>query len=147
MKSLFIILWLCLGAIYVHAQNYNPEQRTMLAEISDYLEQKGLNPERQSDGLRFKSRGRAYQLVLAVENETPMFLCVRQYVKYSKSLNKASVSRRLNDCNSTYGIKVLCREDCIVISAEMFLRQASDFIGIWDDLRVQMEGVYNDLLG
>lgn len=128
-----------------YTQNYSREQENLRTEISDYLRKQGLHPEKESDGLRFKSEGDTYYIEIDKEAKDPMYICLRRYVKYNEKLSKNKISKNLNDYNSYYGIKVYCIKESFVLSSEMFVSEATEFNDVFERLLYQMRSAYNKI--
>lgn len=144
MKKIFvtiIFLSLVLGG-YAQSYNNNSTQEDLRAGISNYLHQQGLNPEKQDDGLKFKSEGSTYYIEIDKEAQKPMYVRLRRYVKYNDKCTKESVFKNLNKYNVKFGVKVLCQEKSYVLSSEMFLTQASEFGYVFNRFLSQMKSAY-----
>ena len=140
-KLLFIILFLS-NIIYGHSQNYNKEQENLRTEISNYLKKQGLNPEKQDDGLKFKSEGNTYYIEIDNEAKEPMYIRLRRYVKYDDNFDKNKIAENLNEYNVKFGVKVFCQEKSFVLSAEMFLTKASEFNYVFDTFLSHIKNAY-----
>lgn len=142
MKRIGMLVFCLCMAVAGYAQQYNAGQEKLRSEISDYLHRQGLNPERQEDGLKFKSEGAVYYVEIDKDAHKPMYVCLRRYVKYSDKHDRQTVSENLNAYNVKYGVKVFCRENAFVLSAEMFLTQASEFNYVFDTFLSQIQSAY-----
>ena len=143
-KLLFIILFLS-NIIYGHSQNYNKEQENLRTEISNYLKKQGLNPEKQDDGLKFKSEGNTYYIEIDNEAKEPMYIRLRRYIKYNEKFGKDKISGNLNKYNAKFGVKVFCLEKSFVLSSEMFLSKASEFNDAFDSFLSQIKSAYKSI--
>ena len=76
-KILFAILFL-FNVVCVFSQNYSKEQESLRNEITDYLKKQGLNPEKQDDGLKFKSEGNTYYIEIDKDAKEPMYIVLKQ---------------------------------------------------------------------
>ena len=132
-----MFLFLCI--ISASAQNYTQSQEELRSEISSYLSRQGFNPERQSDGLKFKSEGVNYYIEIDRDEKSPMYLRLCRYLKYDDNLTREKVMSDLNGMNVKYGVKVSCQENNILVSAEMFLTKASEFTYIFKDMLSQVK--------
>lgn len=140
-KILFVILFLS-NVICVFSQNYNKEQENLRTEITDYLKKQGLNPEKQDDGLQFKSEGNTYYIEIDKDAKEPMYVRLRRYVKYDGKFDKNKVSQNLNEYNVKFGVKVFCQEKSFVLSAEMFLTKSSEFNYVFDTFLSHIKSAY-----
>lgn len=142
MKRMFILLYCLCIALVGYSQRYDSEQEKLGTEIADYLQRQGLNPEKQKDGLKFKSEGSTYYIEIDENEKNPMYVCLRRYVKYSDRYDRQTISDNLNAYNVKYGVKVFCQENSFVMSAEMFLDKASDFNYVFDTFLSHIQSTY-----
>ena len=144
MKILSIILFgmLSLG---VNAQDYTSSQLDLIMSVQEFLNIEGYHPERQDDGLKFTKNGAVYYVEVSKENTAPMYLRLRRYVRYNDKLSKESIGKNINDYNVKFGVKAICRENAVVLSMEMYLSEASQFIGIFDKCMYQLMSAYRNL--
>lgn len=145
MKKIFLFGIVLSIAICSFAQGYTSAQETLRSQISSYIANKGLNPEKQNDGLKFKSEGVTYYIEIDKEAKSPMYVRLCRYVKFSENLNKTTVSQNINDFNTKFGVKVCCQEKSAVISGEMFVTKASDFTYAFDTFLSQIKSAYKEL--
>lgn len=139
MKKKFAALLLFVCAVSMNAQDYTQAQEALRSEISSYLSRQGFNPEKQSDGLKFKSEGANYYIEIDKNEKSPMYLRLCRYLKYDDKLTRESVMSDLVSYNTTYGVKVSCREKNVLVSSEMFLTKASEFTYVFSDLLSQVK--------
>lgn len=140
-KILFAILFL-FNVVCVFSQNYSKEQESLRNEITDYLKKQGLNPEKQDDGLKFKSEGSTYYIEIDKDAKEPMYVRLRRYIKYDDNFDKNKIAENLNEYNVKFGVKVFCQEKSFVISAEMFLTKASEFNYVFDTFLLHIKSAY-----
>lgn len=143
MKRMILLMCLALNMCIGYAQNYTGSQETLRSQISAYLSRQGFKPENQSDGLRFKSEGVYYYVEIDKDEEKPMYVRLRRYVKFDNKLTREKVLKNLNSYNVKFGAKVSCQEKNIVISVEMFLTKASQFTYVFDSLLSQVKSAYD----
>lgn len=145
MKILLSILLLGIFSLGVNAQDYTSSQLDLIKSVQEFLDTEGYHPERQDDGLKFTKNGASYYVEVSKEDTSPMYLRLRRYVRYSDKLSKESIGKNINDYNVKYGVKALCRENAVVLSLEMYLSDASQFIGIFDKCMYQLMSAYRNL--
>lgn len=145
MKKVLFAMLMLLNVVCGYSQNYNRAQENLRTEIAAYLKRQGLNPEKENDGLKFKSEGDTYYIEIDKEATEPMYLRVRRYVKYDTGFSKEKISRNLNRYNKTYCVKVFCQEKSFVLSAETFLTKTSEFSYIFDTIMSQMKSAYKSI--
>lgn len=145
MKRIIIslVLFLCISISY--AQNFNSKQEALRKEISAFLSKHSFTPEKQNDGLKFKSEGANYYIEIDKDCTAPMYLRLCRYVKYDNNLSRDAALPKLNSFNSSYGIKVACQENSLVLSAEMFLTKSEEFEYSFDALFSQLKSVYRKI--
>lgn len=143
-KIATLVLFLC--AITLNAQNYTRSQEALRSEISSYLSREGFNPERQSDGVKFKSEGISYYVEIDKTENDPMYLRMCRYLKYDDHVSRESVMSNLNSFNAKYAVKVSCQDKYILISSEMFLTEASEFIYAFNDLFKQVKSAVETII-
>lgn len=139
MKHKILALLLLLGSFSINAQDYTTAQETLRSEISSYLSRKGFNPERQSDGLRFKSEGVNYYIEIDKNEKEPMYLRLCRYIKFDEKLTREKVMEGLNGLNVKYGVKVSCQEKNVLVSFEMFVTKSADFTYVFSELFSQVK--------
>lgn len=145
MKILLSILLFGMLSLGVNAQDYTSSQLDLIKSVQEFLDTEGYHPERQDDGLKFTKNGASYYVEVSKEDTAPMYLRLRRYVRYSDKLSKESIGKNINDYNVKYGVKALCRENAVVLSLEMYLSDASQFIGIFDKCMYQLMSAYRNL--
>lgn len=133
MKRIIIICF-CFCVTSVFAQNYNKAQETLRLQVSDYLSRQGYSPELQSDGLKFKTEGNNYYVEIDKNEKAPMYLRLCRYIKYDKKITRNKVMKNINECNGKYAAKVLCQDNSVVVSAELFVTKSSEFTDAFDTL-------------
>lgn len=146
MRKIFLLFVVFNCVINLYAQDYNNSQKVLRTEIESYLRKQGLNPVNQDDGLLFKRDGVNYYIEIDKNEIKPMYVRLRRYVKYDEKLDKETVSKNLNDYNTKYGIKAFCKERSVVLSAEMYLTQASEFNYVFPTLLSQIMSAYDLLI-
>lgn len=137
-KTILALMAIVLNVLIGYSQNYNASQKSFIRSLQDFLKSEGYNPERQDDGLKFTRSGDVYYLEVSNSDCDPMYLRLRRYIRYNAEISKEYVSEQLNTYNAKYGVKVLCTEKAVVLSAEMYLNEASEFTGIFDTLIMQL---------
>ncbi len=143
-KFAFLVLFWC--SVFMYAQNYTQAQEELRSDISSYLSRQGLNPENQSDGLKFKSEGSNYYIEIDKDEKSPMYLRLCRYVKYSDTIKQGTIAKNINSYNAKLGIKVCAKENGVVISSEMYLVSSSDFIDVFSTLLSQMKAAYKQIV-
>jgi hypothetical protein len=139
MKKQVLVMFMLLCSTCIWAQSFSPSQETLRREISAFLSRQGLNPENQSDGLKFKSEGANYYVEIDKEEKSPMYLRLCRYLKFDDKLTREKVIKNLNDMNVKYGVKVSCQEKNVLVSSEMFLTKSSDFTYAFKDILSQVK--------
>lgn len=137
-KNLFSLLMLVCATVS-YAQSFTSAQETLRKEISSYLSRQGLNPESQSDGLKFKSEGSNFYIEIDKDKKTPMYVRLCRYIKFDDNITREKVINNLNSYNVKYGVKVSCQEKNIVVSYEMFLTKSEEFTYIFSDMLSQVK--------
>lgn len=137
-KKLFSLLMLVCATVS-YAQSFTSAQETLRKEISSYLSRQGLNPESQSDGLKFKSEGSNFYIEIDKDKKTPMYVRLCRYIKFDDNITREKVINNLNSYNVKYGVKVSCQEKNIVVSYEMFLTKSEEFTYIFSDMLSQVK--------
>lgn len=140
-QLLFMVMLLC--SLSISAQSYNYSQETLRKDISSFLSRKGLYPETQSDGLKFKSEGFNYYVEIDKEEKNPMYLRLCRYIKFDDKLTREKVMKNLNSLNVKFGVKVSCQEKNVLVSLEMFLTKSSEFTYAFDDMLSQVKSACN----
>lgn len=139
MKKILFSLLMLLCATVSYAQSFTSTQENLRKEISSFLSRKGLNPENQSDGLKFKSEGSNFYIEIDKEKKNPMYVRLRRYIKFDESITREKAIKSLNGYNVKYGVKVSCQPREIVVSSEMFLTKIEEFTYVFDDLLTQVK--------
>lgn len=142
MKTILITIIIFLNTISVFSQNYNKEQENLRIGINEFLRKQGLNPEKQDDGLKFKSEGNTYYIEIDKDAKDPMYIRLRRYIKYDDNFDKNKIAKNLNAYNVKFGVKVFCQEKSFVLSAEMFLTNASEFNYVFDTFLSHIKSAY-----
>lgn len=137
-KILFSILMLVCTTVS-YAQSFTSAQETLRKGISSYLSRQGLNPENQSDGLKFKSEGSNFYIEIDKEKKSPMYLRLCRYIKFDDKITREKVIKNLNGYNVKFGVKVSCQEKNIIVSSEMFLTKTEEFTYVFSDLLSQVK--------
>lgn len=139
MKKTLITIIMFTCATISFAQNYTNAQETLRKEISSYLSRQGLNPENQSDGLKFKSEGSNFYIEIDKEKKSPMYVRLCRYIKFDDKITREKAIKNLNSYNVKFGVKVSCQEKNIVVSSEMFLTKSEEFTYIFSDMLSQVK--------
>lgn len=139
MKKILITIVMFTCATISFAQNYTTAQETLRKEISSYLSRQGLNPENQSDGLKFKSEGANFYIEIDKEKKNPMYVRLCRYIKFDDKITREKTIKNLNNYNVRFGVKVSCQEKNIVVSSEMFLTKSEEFTYIFSDMLSQVK--------
>jgi hypothetical protein len=63
---------------------------------------------------------------------------LRRYIRYDSKITKKYVSNHINEFDSRYGVKVLCGEKALILSAEMYVNTPEDFTSSFDVLMHQL---------
>lgn len=137
-KILFSILMLVCATIS-SAQSFTNAQEILRKEISSYLSRQGLNPENQSDGLKFKSEGSNFYVEIDKEKKSPMYVRLCRYIKFDDNVTREKAIKNLNSYNVKFGVKVSCQEMNIVVSFEMFLTKSEEFTYVFSDMLSQVK--------
>lgn len=137
-KILFSILMLVCATIS-SAQSFTNAQEILRKEISSYLSRQGLNPENQSDGLKFKSEGSNFYVEIDKEKKSPMYVRLCRYIKFDDNVTREKAIKNLNSYNVKFGVKVSCQEKNIVVSFEMFLTKSEEFTYVFSDMLSQVK--------
>ena len=139
MKKILFSLLMLVCATVSYAQSVTSAQETLRKEISSYLSRQGLNPENQSDGLKFKSEASNFYIEIDKEKKSPMYVRLCRYIKFDDKITREKVIKNLNSYNVKYGVKVSCQEKNIVVSYEMFLTKSEEFTYIFSDMLSQVK--------
>lgn len=139
MKKQVLVLFMLLCSTCIWAQSFSSSQESLRREISAFLSRQGLNPESQSDGLKFKSEGANYYVEIDKEEKNPMYLRLCRYLKFDDKLTREKVIKNLNAMNVKYGVKVSCQEKNVLVSFEMFLTKSSEFTYAFKDILSQVK--------
>lgn len=139
MKKTLITIIMFACATISFAQNYTAAQETLRKEISSYLSRQGLNPENQSDGLKFKSEGSNFYIEIDKDKKSPMYVRLCRYIKFDDKITREKAIKNLNSYNVKFGVKVSCQEKNIVVSSEMFLTKSEEFTYIFSDMLSQVK--------
>ena len=145
MKRIFLSLMLLVGATMMSAQSYNSEQEQLRREIKVFLDKMGYAPENQSDGLKFKSGGINYYVEIDKDETAPMYLRLCRYVKYDDKMTREKIMAKINDCNSTYAVKVSCKDRSFILSSELFVTKSSEFTDVFDTLLGLIKSAYESV--
>lgn len=145
MKKNCLLLVLILMSIGMSAQNYSTQQKKLISQISSYLSTEGYLAESQKDGLKFKHEGVNYYVEVSEEDQSPMFVRLCRYVKYSETIKQEDVVKKLNTYNAKLGIKVSCQENSLSIAAEMFVSSSSDLTDVFPTLLQQIKATYSQI--
>ena len=137
-KILFSILMLVCATIS-SAQSFTNAQEILRKEISSYLSRQGLNPENQSDGLKFKSEGSNFYVEIDKEKKSPIYVRLCRYIKFDNNVTREKAIKNLNSYNVKFGVKVSCQEKNIVVSFEMFLTKSEEFTYVFSDMLSQVK--------
>lgn len=139
MKKNCLILIMLLCSTCLSAQNFTSSQETLRREISAFLSRQGLNPENQSDGLKFKSEGVNFYVEIDKDEKSPMYLRLCRYLKFDEKITREKVMKNLNALNVKYGVKVSCQEKNVLVSYEMFLTKSAEFTYAFKDILSQVK--------
>ena len=146
MKRVSLLLIVFFVAACVSAQNYSSAQEMLRSQLSSYLLKQGLNPEEQTDGLRFKSEGGTYFIEIDKESKSPMFVRLCRYIKYNDTLTKSTVASNIDEYNDKFGVKVYTQENSVVISGEMFVTKASEFTYAFNSFLDLLKSSYKKIM-
>lgn len=122
-----------------YAQSFTSAQENLRKEISSHLSRQGLNPESQSDGLKFKSEGSNFYIEIDKDKKSPMYVRLCRYIKFDDKITREKAIKNLNSYNVKFGVKVSCQEKNIVVSSEMFLTKPEEFTYIFNDMLSQVK--------
>lgn len=139
MKRIILSVFLAFLTTIVFSKDYNVSQRNLIKGITDFLKNEQYHPEKQDDGLKFTKNGVAYYIEVSHTDTAPMYLRLRRYFKYNSKITPEYVSEQLNSFNVKYGLKTLCTEKAVILSAEMYLTEADEFCVVFETLMSQME--------
>lgn len=139
MKKRIATMLLFLCTLTVNAQDYTQAQESLRSEIKSYLLRKGLNPENQMDGLKFKSEGSNFYIEIDRAKKNPMYVRLCRYLRFDDNLTREKAIKNLNSYNVKFGVKVSCQEKSVVVSSEMFLTKSEEFTYVFDDLLSQVK--------
>jgi hypothetical protein len=145
MKKILLSIALVFMTTIICAQTYNTQQKQLISEVQGYLSGQGYSAEEQEDGLKFKNEGINYFVEVSKEDQSPMFLRLCRYVKYSDTIKQEVVTKQLNTYNAKLGIKVSIAENGLVISTEMYVKKASDFTNVFPTLLSQIKATYKQI--
>ena len=132
MKKFLCVAMICFLSLSCFSQDYNSTQENLRSQIKSYLINKGFDPENQSDGLKIMSEGVAYYVEISTDDISPMYIRLARYVKYSDDLTHKKLYANINQYNVKFCAKVTPLKNSILISAEMYLNQASEFNAAFD---------------
>lgn len=138
-KTIMVAIAVFMNILMVYSQNYSTAQQKLINGIADFLKTDGYKPEKVDDGLKFTKNGVAYYIEVSNTDTAPMYLRLRRYIKYNSELSPEYISEHLNSYNVKYGVKALCSEKAVILSAEMYLNEKEEFISIFDVLMLQLE--------
>lgn len=139
MKKIIISFLMLVCATISYAQSFTIAQENLRKEISSYLSRQGLNPESQSDGLKFKSEGSNFYIEIDKDKKSPMYVRLCRYIKFDDKITREKAIKNLNSYNVKFGVKVSCQEKNIVVSSEMFLTKPEEFTYIFNDMLSQVK--------
>ena len=139
MKKFLCVAMICFLSLSCFSQDYNSTQENLRSQIKSYLINKGFDPENQSDGLKIMSEGVAYYVEISTDDISPMYIRLARYVKYSDDLTHKKLYANINQYNVKFCAKVTPLKNSILISAEMYLNQASEFNAAFDTLLEQVK--------
>lgn len=145
MKKFLCLAITCFLSLSCFSQNYNSVQENLRRQIKSYLMNKGFNPENQSDGLKIKSEGVTYYVEISTDDISPMYIRLARYVKYSDDLTHKKLYTNINQYNVKYCAKVTPLKNSILISAEMYLNEASEFNVAFETLLEQVKSTTQTL--
>ena len=139
MKRIIFLLLLFVCATMSYAQSFTNAQETLRKEISSYLSRQGLNPEDQSNGLKFRSEGSNFYIEIDEEKKSPMYVRLCHYIKFDDKITREKAIMNLNSYNVKLGVKVSCLEKNIVVSSELFLTKSEEFTYIFSEMLSQIK--------
>ena len=145
MKKFLCVAMICFLSLSCFSQDYNSTQENLRSQIKSYLINKGFDPENQSDGLKIMSEGVAYYVEISSGDVSPMYVRLARYVKYSDDLTHKKLYANINQYNVKFCAKVTPLKNSILISAEMYLNQASEFNAAFDTLLEQVKSATQTL--
>ena len=145
MKKFLCVAMICFLSLSCFSQDYNSTQENPRSQIKSYLINKGFDPENQSDGLKIMSEGVAYYVEISTDDISPMYIRLARYVKYSDDLTHKKLYANINQYNVKFCAKVTPLKNSILISAEMYLNQASEFNAAFDTLLEQVKSATQTL--
>lgn len=145
MKKFLCVAIICFLSLSCFSQDYNSTQENLRSQIKSYLINKGVDPEDQSDGLKIKSEGVTYYVEISTVDVSPMYIRLARYVKYSDDLTYKKIYNNINQYNVKYCAKVTPLKKSILISAEMYLNQASEFNVAFETLLQQVKSATQTL--
>ena len=145
MKKFLCVAMICFLSLSCFSQDYNYTQENLRSQIKSYLINKGFDPENQSDGLKIMSEGVAYYVEISTDDISPMYIRLARYVKYSDDLAHKKLYANINQYNVKFCAKVTPLKNSILISAEMYLNQASEFNATFDTLLEQVKSATQTL--
>ena len=145
MKKFLCVARICFLSLSCFSQDYNSTQENLRSQIKSYLINKGFDPENQSDGLKIMSEGVAYYVEISTDDISPMYIRLARYVKYSDDLTHKKLYANINQYNVKFCAKVTPLKNSILISAEMYLNQASEFNVAFDTLLEQVKSATETL--
>ena len=135
MKKFLCLAITCFLSLSCFSQDYNSTQENLRSQIKSYLISKGVDPENQSDGLK----------IISTVDVSPMYIRLARYVKYSDDLTHKKLYANINQYNVKFCAKVTPLKNSILISAEMYLNQASEFNAAFDTLLEQVKSATQTL--
>ena len=145
MKKFLCVAMICFLSLSCFSQDYNSTQENLRSQIKSYLINKGFDPENQSDGLKIMSEGVAYYVEISTDDISPMYIRLARYVKYADDLTHKKLYANINQYNVKFCAKVTPLKNSILISAEMYLNQASEFNAAFDTLLEQVKSATQTL--
>lgn len=134
MKRTLILITLIGALLSAYAAGYTPRQEALLASIESHLKKEGYMPERQDDGLKFKSDDSNYYIEISKDDINPMYVRLTRYIKFNEKIKRDDVMEKLKDYNLTYAVKAYCKEKNLILSADMLVTTSEQFTNVFSDL-------------
>lgn len=145
MKSIVVFAALVLSFLLADAAGYNTRQESLRTGIESSLKSKGYAVERRDDGLKFVADGDTYFIEIDKDETNPMYVRLCRYVKFDDKLRRADAIKKITDYNSSYAVKVQCKEKNLIISTEMFVTSADQFNYAFGDMLALMKSTYKEI--
>ncbi|MCD8387418.1 MAG: hypothetical protein LUD17_11085 [Bacteroidales bacterium] len=146
MRQFLLLMALIASVSIAAAKGYTPQQEKLRTQIESFLKEEGYTTERQTDGLKFRSNNDVYYIEIDSQETSPMYLRLCRYVKFDDNLKRENVMSNINDLNAKYCVKLHCKEKSAVLTAEMFVTQASQFRQAFPDLMKQIKSAYSKMV-